>query len=143
MMATDCSTRAADVIAGLLRQEQAGIGHFIGEASPYIRPSDLAIGRLVRRIGEADRQRETELVEQVYRLGGELLLPPVCPERQYMAFQSIRYLLPGLISAREQSIARYEQAAAQLQSHPDLVGLLRKHVAQMRDELAELRRAAA
>jgi|GEM_PF-3534391 len=135
--------KVIDTLSGLLRAEQIGVFHFMAEADTYISSRFAEMRRPLRQMVEAAGRREGELAAAIVDLGGTLRPPPLSPEMQYMAYLSVGYLLPKLVLARQQTIHRYEQALEQLRdAPPEVVDLLRKHLAELREELAVLQKAA-
>jgi hypothetical protein len=139
-MATTHSIDIVDVLCDLLADEQANIFHFMRNADPYIKAGGLDLRRPLRRMIDADLRREGELIGVITEQGGCPRLVPVCPEQQYMAYLSMGYLLPKLVEAREQTIRRYEQALADADGEVKV--LLERHLAELRQEVESLRKAA-
>jgi hypothetical protein len=68
-------------------------------------------------------------------------------DEQYLAFLSLKFLLPKLVEEKKLHIARYENALAAIKrapnQPPEAAPLLQSHLAELRAELAALERAAA
>ena len=84
-----------------------------------------------------------DLAALIHSLGG---LPPSArlqPEEQYLAFLSLKFLLPKLLDAKTQTIHRYESTLAALEAAPPFVrDVLQNHLSQHRSELTALQKAA-
>ena len=89
--------------------------------------------------------RASEIAEMIYTVGGQPIPRSVEPEEQYLAFLSLKFLLPKLVDAKKLTIRRYENTLNTLRSietAPDEVSeVLRRHVADHRGELKVLERA--
>jgi hypothetical protein len=133
----------ADVLGGLLRAEQADVFTYLAsEADPYLGADSLALRPLLPAMTRTARRREGELAALVDDLGGILRPVGVAAEVQYLAYLSAQYLLPRLIESRRRGIDRYARTIEALaDAPPDIVSLLRSHLAEMREELAQLEAA--
>jgi hypothetical protein len=137
--------RVVDVLSGLLDAERNNIIRFMGEGSPYLSRATAEIRRPLQEMVDANARHVRELGELIISLGGNP--PPFAPvqsEEQYLAFLSLQFLLPKLVHTRELTITRYETALAALEdAPPEVTDLLRSHLAEHREQLQILEKAAA
>ena len=133
----------ADLLSDLLCAEQGDVFAYIaGEADPYIGQKSAGLRRLLPAMVATERRREGELAALVDDLGGMLRQAVTPAEVQYLAYLSAEFVLPKLIDARQRAIARYEQAVEAMPDAPARVmSLLRAHLAELRQELGELKAA--
>lgn len=130
-----------DVLCGLLAGEQGNLFHFMKEADAYIRPGEVGLRRLIQGMIEADARREEELIGLITERGGCPRLALVVPERQYMAYLSMEYMLPRLIESREASVRRYEKAVKEVGEEEGVAGVISKQLGELGEELEALRKA--
>src|SRR5262249_34564832 len=88
----------------------------------------------------SSRRRAMELAEMIDRLGGQPPLPPVQPEEQYLAFLTIKFLLPKLAEAKRLIIERFVNTLQSLrgQAPGDVIELLESQLAEHRADLTVL-----
>jgi hypothetical protein len=121
---------------------------FMGEGSPYLSRATVEVRRPLQDMVLAERRRAGELANQIDSLGS-VPTPSVGIRRdeQYLAFLSLKFLLPKLVDEKKLHIERYENALAGLKTAPsvppEVTALLQSHLAELRIELAALERAAA
>lgn len=132
-----------DTLNGLLEAELNSIFRFMGEGSPFLSRATAEVRRPLREMVEAIDRRSALLAEQIESLGGYPVPRSIRPEEQYLAFLSLKFLLPKLVDAKKLMIQRYESALQAVQSGPPapaalVKGLLDEH----RDELKRLEQAA-
>lgn len=133
-----------DVIYGLLEAEQGSIFRFMREGSPYLTRATVETRRQVEAMAGSSDRHASELGELVNTLGGVLRPEPVHPENQYLAYLSLKFLLPKLAGAKRQTIQRYENALRALRGAPgEVAALLNAQVSEHRRDLATLESASA
>jgi hypothetical protein len=92
--------------------------------------------------GGTDR-RAVELGELIERIGGTTHPRPVQPENQYLAFLSLKFLLPKLAEAKRTTIERYENALRAIKGAPaEVIGVLERQLGEHREDLVALEAAA-
>jgi hypothetical protein len=65
-------------------------------------------------------------------------------EEQYLAFLSLKFLLPKLVDAKKLTIRRYENAISALEgAPPEVVSLVTAQLTEHRAQLETLQKAAA
>jgi hypothetical protein len=133
-----------DALNGLLEAELNSIFRFMGEGSPYLSRATAEIRKPLSEMVEAGNRRSMELAETIDQLGGLPLPGSVQPEEQYLAFLTLKFLLPKLADAKRLMIQRYENALRALKNAPtDVIALLNSHLAEHRADLQVLEKAAA
>jgi hypothetical protein len=85
-----------------------------------------------------------ELGQLVESLGGVPSSRHVQPEEQYLAYLSIKFLLPKLLQDKQLMIERYTNAQKTIVGAPPEVGeLLERHLLVHREHARQLQHAAA
>jgi bacterioferritin (cytochrome b1) len=134
-----------DALNGLLEAELNSVFRFMGEGSPYLSRANSEIRRPLTEMVNAGQRRAMELADSIDRLGGIPVPRSIQPEEQYLAFLTLKFLLPKLADAKKLIIRRYENAirAIQAAASPEVLAMLRRHVAEMQSELQLIEKAAA
>jgi hypothetical protein len=133
-----------DTLNGLLEAEQNSIFRFMGEGSPYLSRAGAEIRRPLNEMVLAGQRRAMDLADLIDRLGGIPSPRAIQPEEQYLAFLTLKFLLPKLADAKKLTIERYENAINALSgSSGDVIGVLKSHVAEMNAELAAIEKAVS
>lgn len=134
-----------DALNGLLEAELGSIFHVMGEASPYLSRANSEIRRPLHEMVDAGYRRAMELAHAIESLGGEPMPRSIQPQEQYLAFLTLKFLLPKLADSKKLIIQRYENAIRAMKpvASPDLLGLLSRHVGEMESEHAVLIRFSA
>jgi len=137
---------AVEILNDLLDAELNSVFRFMGEGSPYLSRATAEVRRpLADMVASSDR-RAGEIYSMIESLGGTPVPRGLRPEEQYLAFLSLKFLLPKLVTEKELTIRRYENAIAGLKKLPERAGeaiqLLEGQSGELRSELAILRRAA-
>ena len=105
--------RVIDILSGLLDAERNNIIRFMGEGSPYLSRATAEVRRPLQEMVDANARHVRALGELIIVLGGNP--PPMSPivsEEQYLAFLSLKFLIPKLSDAERLIITRYENAPA-------------------------------
>jgi hypothetical protein len=133
-----------DALNALLEAEQNSIIRFMGEGSPYLSRATVEVRRPIQAMVDSSDRHMRELYWMIDQLGGTPRPRGLQPEEQYLAFLSLKFLLPKLVDAKELAIRRYENTLkAVAGGPPDVLQLLRRHVAEHKSELQTLNEAAA
>jgi bacterioferritin (cytochrome b1) len=134
-----------DALNGLLEAELNSVFRFMGEGSPYLSRANSEIRRPLTDMVQAGQRRAMELADAIDRLGGIPVPGSIQPEEQYLAFLTLKFLLPKLADAKKLIIRRYENAirAIQTAAGGDVLAMLRGHIAEMQSELQLIEKAAA
>ena len=133
-----------DTLQSLLDAEQASIFRFMRSGSPYLTRATLDTRDRVERMAVESDRHAAALAELIDRLGGAARPRAVQPEDQYLAYLSLKFLLPKLAEAKRTTIERYENALRALRgASPDVLALLDGNLAEHRADLAVLESAAA
>src|SRR4051812_10284404 len=118
-----------DALNSLLEAQQNSIIRFMGEGSPYLSRATVEVRRPLQMMMENNLRRSRELYHLIEALGGSPRLHGLQPEEQYLAFLSLKFLLPKLVNAKELIIRRYENALKAIgKGPPEVVALLQRHL---------------
>ena len=132
-----------DVLNSLLEAEQNSVFRFMGEGSPYLSRASADVRRPLQEMVEANRRYVMELGSMIQRLGGEPVPRRLQMEEQYLAFLSLKFLLPKLVDEKVLILQRYENALKRVaDGPPEVIDLLRRHQADCRDMLEKLKKAS-
>jgi bacterioferritin (cytochrome b1) len=134
-----------DVLNGLLEGEMSSIFRFMDDASPYLSRAKADIRRPLHEMVETNERHIGELHELILDLGGVPIPSAFHPEEQYLAFLSLKFLLPKLVEAKRFAVQRYQNALKSIRSHApaQVVDLMSRHMAEHRAQLEVLEAAAA
>lgn len=147
-MSNSSSTSASpvaliDALNSLLEAEQNSIFRFMGEGSPYLSRASADIRRPLNDMVLTGRRHAGELADLIYGLGGLPSTGSIQPEEQYLAFLTLKFLLPKLADAKALSIERYENTLAAFKSAPqEVIDTLQAQVREHRQQLKVLQKAA-
>ncbi|HVT88427.1 MAG TPA: hypothetical protein VHD56_06210 [Tepidisphaeraceae bacterium] len=132
-----------DTLNALLEAEENSIFRFMGEGSPYLSRATAEIRRPLNDMVIAGQQRVLDLADMIDRMGGIPKPGSIQSEEQYLAFLTIKFLMPKLIEAQKVAIERYENALTALKNGPaEVVELLKKHLSEHERNLKTLLHAA-
>jgi bacterioferritin (cytochrome b1) len=132
-----------DVLNSLLEAELNSIFRYMDESSPYLGRATAEVRRPLQEMVNANQRHTTELALMIERLGGTPLPRSISPEEQYLAFLSLKFLLPKLVEAKKLCIQRYDNAMKAIPDAPaEVKAMLRAHQADHRAHLAILEKAA-
>ena len=134
-----------DTLSALLESEVQSVFRFMGEGSPYLSRATADVRRPLQEMVETNVRHVRELVDLIVALGGNpQMMPGVSREEQFLAFLSLKFLLPKLVEEKKLVIRRYENALRSLPSDapPDVRGLLNAHLAEHREQLKVLEKAS-
>ncbi len=131
-----------DTLNSLLEAEQSSIFRFMGEGYPYLNRATVDVRRALQEMVATIDRRAAMLAGQIESLGGVPNFGPrgVDREEQYLAFLSLKFLLPKLVEAKHQMIERYENALKSIRGDEDgavdmkslLTALLEEHQSQLK-----------
>src|SRR3954451_6096789 len=138
-----------DTLNALLEAEQTSVFRFMGEGYPYLNRATVEVrGRLHEMVATID-QRAAQLASQIESLGGVPRSGPrgIDREEQYLAFLSLKFLLPKLVEAKQEMIERYQNALKTIKGNEDgaadVKNLLTRLLEDHREQLKTLEDAAA
>jgi predicted metal-dependent hydrolase len=131
-----------DTLNALLESEQANIFRFMGEGYPYLNRATGDVRRPIHEMVATIDRRARMLADEIESLGGVPSFAPrsIDREEQYLAFLSLKFLLPKLLEAKKGMIERYENALKTIKPKDDradevralLSGLLEEHHEQLK-----------
>ena len=136
-----------DLLNSLLEAELNSMFRFMGEGSPYLSRASAEVRRPLQEMVLAERRRAAEIANLIDLLGS-VPTPAVGIRRdeQYLAFLSLKFLLPKLVTEKKLHIERYENALRRMRGLPnapaEAVALVQSHLAELQSELAALQQAA-
>jgi hypothetical protein len=145
---TNTPVAVVDVLNSLLEAELNSVFRFMGEGSPYLSRATVVVRRPRLEMVLAARRRAGELADLIESLG-TVPTPAVGIRRdeQFLAYLSLKFLLPKLVDEKGLELRRYENALRGIKPFPDVPpevpAVLNAHLAQLRAELAALETAAA
>jgi hypothetical protein len=137
-----------DLLNSLLEAELNSIFRFMGEGSPYLGRATVEVRRPLQEMVLAERRRAGELADLIESLG-TVPTPAVAIRRdeQFLAYLSLKFLLPKLVEEKGLGLRRYENAVGGIKPFPnvppEVPAVLNAHLAQLRAELSALEAAAA
>ena len=132
-----------DTLQSLLDAEQASVIRLMRSGSPYLTRATLETRDRVERMAADTDRHAAALAALIDRLGGATRPRAVQPEEQYLAYLSLKFLLPKLAEAKRTTIERYENALRALKGAPaEVIEVLRRQLGEHREDLAVLEEAA-
>ena len=144
MPARSAPAAVIDVLNSLLEAELNSVFRFMDEGSPYLSRATVAVKRALAEMVATNHRHAGELSNAIESLGGYPVPRSLRPEEQYLAFLSLKFLLPKLAQEKQFTIERYENALVALRdATPEVANLLRAHVATHRADLDILNKASA
>jgi hypothetical protein len=134
-----------DALCSLLEAELNSVFRFMDEGSPYLSRATADIRKPLHEMVGATHRRAGALADMIDSLG--VVPVPAASVRsseQYLAFLSLKFLLPKLVTEEKLLLSRYENAARAIPTAPPQVKqLLETFIAEHRNQLAVLEHAAA
>ena len=133
-----------DALNSLLEAEQNSVFRFMGDGSPYLSRATADVRRPLQEMVEANSRYVMELASMIQRLGGQPAPRQVQAEEQYLAFLSLKFLLPKLVNEKVLILQRYENTLRGLPADapPEVAAMLRSHQAECRSQLEVLKKAS-
>ena len=132
-----------DALNSLLEAEQNSVFRFMGEGSPYLSRATADVRRPLQQMVEANARHVEALGRLVTGLGGYPMPRPLCMEEQYLAFLSLKFLLPKLVDEKSLIIRRYDNALRAIpDAPPQVTRLLRAIQAEHKGHLEVLKKSA-
>ena len=121
-----------DVLNGLLEAELNSVFRFVAEGTPHLSRATAEVRRPLQEMVETNRRHAAQLARQIEALGGYPVPKSIRPDEQYLAYLSLKFLLPKLASEKRLTIQRYENALKSLGTNapPDVLALLTAHIAE-------------
>jgi hypothetical protein len=134
-----------DTLNALLESEKSSIFRFMDEGSPYLSRATAEVRRPLQEMVDSNTRNVRELGDLIQSLGGVPVHSfGVQNEEQYLAFLSLKFLLPKLVDAKKLTIRRYENAISALEgAPPEVLSLVTAQLTEHRAQLETLQKAAA
>ena len=149
MSSTAVPVAVIDLLTSLLEAELGSIFRFMGEGSPYLSRATVEVRRPLQEMVLAERRRAADLAALAESITGASPSPSVGLRRdeQYLAYLSLKFLLPKLVEEKQLHLQRYDNALRAMKPlpnvPPEVPALLARHAAEIRAELTALESAAA
>ena len=138
------SVVVVDIVNSLLEAQLNSMFRFVEESSPYLGRASAEIRRPLHEMVEMTGRHAVELAEMVESLGGTPAPRSIKPEEQYLAYLSLKFLLPKLVEETGLTLQRYRNAITSLPDAPaEVLDLLNRHLAEHQAQLEVLKKAAA
>src|SRR5690349_16769540 len=99
-----------DALNGLLESELNSVFRFMDEGSPYLSRATVEVKRPLEEMVRTNHRHAGELSDLIESLGGYPVPRSIRPDEQYLAFLSLKFLLPKLANEKRFTIERYENA---------------------------------
>lgn len=132
-----------DALNSLLEAELGSVFRFMGEGSPYLSRASADVRRPLQEMVDANQRYARAIADMIQRLGGEPVARPVRPEEQYLAFLSLKFLLPKLVDEKILIYRRYESALMLApDAPPEVIALMRQHQKECLAQLEILKKAS-
>ena len=132
-----------DALNSLLEAEYHSVFRFMAEGSPYLSRASGEVRRPLAQMVESNARHCADLYGLIENLNGDPSTRGIQNEEQYLAFLSLKFLLPKLVDAKKLTIQRYKNALQAIGRGPDDVNaVLEGHLAEHRLELQALEKAA-
>lgn len=132
-----------DVLNGLLEGVLNSVFRFVETGSPYLSRANAEIRRPLHEMVESNQRHARELSILIDSLNGVPLPPSVRPEEQYLAFLSLKFLLPKLVQEKRLMIERYENALRAIpKASQEIKAVLQRHIQDHREHIEILEKAA-
>ncbi len=145
---TSAPVAVIDLLNSLLEAELNSVFRFIGEGSPYLSRATAEVRRPLQEMVAGVHRRAAKLAALIESLG-QTPRPTasIRSDEQYLAFLSLKFLLPKLLQEKRLAHARYENALATLrrlpQVPPEVPAIIEADMADCARDLAALERAAS
>lgn len=143
-MAAPVPVAVVDALTSLLESEQRSLFRFMGEGSPYLGRATADVRKPLAEMVHANARHCAQLADAILDLGGYVPRRAISSEEQYLAFLSLKFLLPKLVDEKALTIRRYDNTlqAVEKIAPPHIVSLLRSHNAEHRVHLEILKQKA-
>ncbi|HLL88669.1 MAG TPA: hypothetical protein VK324_05160 [Tepidisphaeraceae bacterium] len=134
-----------DALNALLEAEQSSLFRFVGEGSPYLSKATADVRRPLAGMVASNAANVQTLADLIERAGGVPSGRRTVGEEQFLAYLSLKFLLPKLVEAKELMARRYENAAKSIGplAPADVRQALQDITAQHRADLQVLEQATA
>ena len=134
-----------EILNDLLDAELNSVFRFMGEGSPYLSKATAEVRKPLQEMVNTIPRRTREIADLIDSLGGVPTPRNIQPEEQYLAFLSLKFLLPKLVHEKNLAIRRLQNAIAGIRSAPErppeVMQLLESHLAELQRELGALEQA--
>jgi hypothetical protein len=128
-----------DALYALFEAEEGSVFRFMHQGTPYLTRATVETQREIEAMAQTSVRHAAEIAALIEQFGGSIGLAPVHPGNQYLAYLSLKFLIPKLADAKRRMLERYENALRALKdAPPEVVELLKRHIDEHRRELTSL-----
>src|SRR6266540_1178145 len=139
MTTTTAPVAIVDTLSSLLESQINSVFRFMGEGSPYLSRATADVRRPLAEMVQAEQRRARDLAEAIEALGDVPTPSSIRSDEQYLAYLSLKFLLPRLVQEKRLHIARYQNALGIIpQSNREIRGLIESHLGELRHEMEQL-----
>ena len=133
-----------DTLTSLLEAEMNSVFRFMGEGAPHLSRAAADVRRPLADMVVAEQRRAERLADLIDSFGSTPTpQAAIRRDEQFLAFLSLKFLLPKLVDEKRLQIQRYENAMRVVpKNETGVVNLLSGHLSELRQELASLERAS-
>lgn len=134
-----------DPLNSLLEAEINSVFRYMGEGSPYLSEATADVRKPLVDILEANKRHSRDLVEMIEAIGGTAVAQErIQPEEQYLAYLSLKFLIPKLVHSKELTLKRYENTIRSIEpiAPAFVTERLRQQYAECQAQLQILRQKA-
>jgi hypothetical protein len=137
-----------DLLTSLLESTVNSVFRFMGEGSPYLSRATAEVRKPLQQMVVANHRRAAELAALLEAMGAPTTVTETPqPNEQYLAYLSLKFLLPKLVEEKKLCLARYDNAMRGVAPFPqvptEVPALLKAHRDEQAAELTALEYAAA
>jgi hypothetical protein len=135
-MPSSAPVAVIDALNSLLEAEVNSILRFMGAGYPHMDRTTAEIRRPLQDMLARRERRITTLASLIESLGGvpNTAPPGVDPEEQYLAFLSLKFLLPRLIHGKRLIFERYDNTLRALRAQKDVDPEVLRTIEEMTEE---------
>jgi hypothetical protein len=134
-MPSSAPVAVLDTLNSLLEAEMNSVFRFMGEGSPYLGRAGAEVRQPLNEMVQASHQNARELAELIESYGGHPIPRGLHPEDQYLAYLSLKFLLPKLVTEKKLMIERYENALSAIDQAGEVQQLINRHLETHRSQL--------
>src|SRR5437588_9643431 len=89
-----------DALTSLFEAEENSIFLVVTKGSPYLSRADGKLRQQIDAMAQSKRRHAGEVHDLIEELGGHVRVRRVAPEEQYLAYLSLKFLMPKLVEEK-------------------------------------------